>query len=361
MSSKYIPKIKTQKEIAEEAKKRINEERSGKQLGLRTRFGKLNVAIGRFFRFSQVYSINGLSGHGKSAFLNILLQDFKNTELNGNYKTPFIIVHNCFEMLPVDEVLRTVSSKLEVSHLHLLSSEMKYNEDGLSGEYNVITDKEFEAISQVLDNVEEEVKHYYFEEPTNTIGLLKNIEVAVLAYKDEIISKTYNIDALTQEELKTYREKIPNPRIVMALDHTLLVEPDKGDGVLDTISRIAKASIYLKKQGCLVLLVGQLNNVIESEVRIRNPDLHYPIKSDIYAQAQIYNACDGVLIIHQPELLGILKYGKNQYNTANLVHLQLVKQRFGKVGSIWLKNEFSKGRLIQIEPQVYKEQYKVNK
>ena len=57
----YVPILKTKKDVAEEAKAKINEERSGKQLGLRTRFSKLNTALGKFFRFKQVTSINGLS------------------------------------------------------------------------------------------------------------------------------------------------------------------------------------------------------------------------------------------------------------------------------------------------------------
>ena len=73
--------------------------------------------------------------------------------------------------------------------------------------------------------------------------------------------------------------------------------------------------------------------------------------SDIYAQAQLFNACDNVLTIHQPELLGILFYGRNQYKTSNLMHLQILKQRFGKVGSVWLYNDLGKGRVYETTPE----------
>ncbi len=326
----YVPILKTKADINIEAKERINEERSGKQLGLKTRFTKLNIALGRFFRFKQVTSINGLSGHGKSALLNMILADFTNKRLNGHFKEDVVIIHNSFEMLPVDEVLRTVSSKIEKSHLYLLSSEFQVNEQGESG-YNKITDEEFNKIDRALEE-DTDLEHYYFEQPTNVMGLIKNITTGISYYQEK-------------------HNTIAVPKVVVALDHTLLVEQDKGDSVLDTVTKLAKLSIVLKKKGYMVLLVGQLNNEIEKGERIKNPDLQFPIKSDIYAQGQLYNACDNVLIIHQPELLGILRYGKNRLHTNDLVHLQVIKQRFGKVGSIWLLNQFSKGQLIEFEPK----------
>lgn len=327
----YVPILKTKKDVADEAKAKINEERSGKQLGLRTRFGKLNTALGKFFRFKQVTSINGLSGHGKSAILNMILADFTNKNLNNQFKEPVIIVHNSFEMLPVDEVLRTVSSKVEKSHLYLLSSELVENDGKVN--YNTISDFELDEISRALEE-DEDLEHYYFEHPTNINGILKNILKSIEYYQEKHNTTTI-------------------PKVVVALDHTLLVEQDKGDSVLDTVSKIAKTSIWLKKKGYMVILLGQLNNEIERPERIKNPDLHFPIKSDIYAQGQLYNACDNVLIIHQPELLGIVRYGKNQLDTRNLIHLQVVKQRFGKVGSIWLENHFERGQLIECTPKSY--------
>ena len=340
----YVPILKTKKDISEEAKERINQERSGKQLGLKTRWSKLNIAVGKFFRFKMVFAIVGLSGHGKSALLNMILADFLNPRLNKDFKEPVVIIHNSFEMSPVDEVLRNVSSKLEKSHLYLLSSEFQEE-----GKYNTIDDFEFNSISQALEE-DEDLNHYYFEEPTNTMGLMKNIICGIDYYKDKIIAQEHDISHLDVVELQQLRLEIPNPKVVVAIDHTLLVNQDKGDTVIDSMSKIAKLAIFLKKRGYMVALIGQLNGEIERPERLKNPDMHFPIKSDIYAQAQIYNACDIVLVGHQPELLGILEYGKNKLQTADLFHLLVLKQRFGKVGSIWLKNAFSQGKLLDFTP-----------
>ena len=232
-------------------------------------------------------------------------------------------------MLPVDEVLRKLISKIEKSHLYLLSSELVVEND--VAKYNTITDMEFQEINNYLEQ-DIDIDHYYFEHPTNIYGILENIKASITFYQEKY--QTTDI-----------------PKVVVALDHTLLVEQDKGDGVLDTITKIAKTAIWLKKKGYMVILLGQLNNEIERPERIKNPDLHFPIKSDIYAQGQLYNACDNVLIIHQPELLGITQYGKNKLDTRGLVHLQVIKQRFGKVGSIWLENRFERGQLVEITPK----------
>lgn len=324
MSKDYIPHLKTRKDINEEAKKVIDSERSGKQLGLLCRFKGLNIALGKYFRFKQVTTIAGLSGHGKSTLLNMILADFLDKTFNFLFKPPVIIIHNTFEMLPVDEVIRNVGSKTGRSHFNLLSSEFT------NGQYNTISDEEFSSISKVLDD-DDDRDHYYFDEPTNTQGLIKNVNAGIAYYQEK-----YNTNVI--------------PHVVVAIDHSLLVDGEKGETVIDTITRLSKLAVLMKKKGYMVFIVGQLNGNIEATERLKNANVHYPIKSDIYAQAQIYNASDNVLIIHQPELLGIQEYGVRKLVTTGLIHLYVIKQRFGKIGSIWLKNELNKGKLIQFEP-----------
>lgn len=320
----YVPVLKTVEEINKSVLKRIDIERSGKQLGLYTRFGQLNRAVGKYIRFGQGIGVAGLSGHGKSMLLNMLLQDFENPNMNGVFESNLVIVHNSFEMVPDDEVIRDLSGKVGKSHLGLLSSEFG-GED-----YNRISDDEFRHIEQVLAN-QKVSDHYYFDEPTNIAGIIANINCAIRHYQDKY--NTTNI-----------------PKVCVAIDHTLLVEGEDGDNVIDTMTRIGKLTIQLKKAGYLVILIGQLNGNIEIPERLKNINLHYPQKSDIYAQAQIFNAVDVQLVIHQPALLGILEYGKRKLQTKDLIHIMVLKQRFGKIGSIWLKNELNVGRITEFVP-----------
>jgi hypothetical protein len=330
----YVPVLKTKKSINEEAKIKIQEERSGKQLGLKTRFGRLNIAIGRYFRFKQVTSINGLSGHGKSTLLNMILEDFTNAKINSKFTEPVVIVHNTWEMVPEDEVIRGLASKVEKSHLYLLSSEF----DRETGKYNTVSDLEIEEFFNVLDK-EEDKDHYYFDEATTLNGIIENIKHAIRFYQDKYA-----------QEIEVGNKKAI-PKVVVALDHTLLTVGEKGETINDIMFGLSRLAIYLKKKGYMVIFVGQLNNEIEKLERVRNIEGHFPIKSDIYAQAQLFNACDTVITIHQPELLGIFFYGRNQYKTSNLMHLQILKQRFGKVGSVWLYNDLGKGRVYETTPE----------
>jgi replicative DNA helicase len=319
--------VLTTKDVRQKAKEAILAERTGRQLGLRTRYSQLNVALGKYFRFGTVTSINGLSGHGKSYLLNLLTQDFTNTELNGNCYYDYIIAAHSFEMLPEDELLRSVSSGLEKSYMYLLSSEF----DVEKKKYNTISEQELQQIDAILDSYEDK-PIYYFDNPTTLGGIAKNVKAAIEKYQDD-------------KKITTI------PKVIITIDHTLLIKQAKGENqILDTMRALAGLVVGLKKKGYMVIMLGQLNNNIEKIERIRNPEGHYPIKSDIYAQGEIFNACDNVITIHQPEMLGLLQYGKNKWNTEGLVHLQLLKQRFGKIGSIWLQNNLSKGTLIQCKP-----------
>lgn len=315
-------KGKTLSQVKKEALQIIQAERSNQQLGLFTRYSKLNVAIGKYMRFGQVTCLAGASGHGKTFFLNMLINDFLSSKLNRDCVHDFIIPYHSFEMLPADDIIRTLSSKTGKSYHNLLSSE--YN----GGSYNAVTDSEFEYYKSILEDEKEEPPLYYYEVPCTVSQIKRNIKEAI-AYHQEI------------------KGTLNKPRVVLPIDHTLLIEQDENEGtILDTMSFLGKASIELKKDGHMIIFLGQLNNNIESTERIRNSELHYPMKSDIYAQAQIFNACDNVWTLHRPELLNILNYGHFKLPTSKLVHFQIVKSRFGSVGSIWLENRLHEGKFV---------------
>lgn len=345
----YIAQVKTPKLIAEQAIRTVKEEATGRQLGLRTRYPRLNIAIGKYFRFKQVYAIAGLSGHGKSYFLNVLIQDFLNPRLNlGICVHDYIICHHSFEMNPEDEELRKASSKIGVSYNHLLSSEYE------GGGYNQLNEEQIKQLERVLaEDVNKPL--YYFDNPCELKDLATNVVAAIKVYKEELFADkerlvSYCVKKSIDINTITSIDKIPNPKVVITIDHTLLLKQAKDEkDILHTMRNLAKTAIALKKKGYLVLFVGQFNNGIERLERVKYPEVHYPTKSDIYAQGEIFNACDGVFTIHQPELLGILRYGKNQYVTKLLVHLQVLKMRFGSVGSIFFKNELDRGMFTEYD------------
>jgi hypothetical protein len=328
-SNGYIPKIKTKKDAAEEAKKKIREERTNPQnLGVRCRYHKINITVGKQFRFGEVYLIAGLSGHLKSTFLRIFLNDFKNKELNPHCDD-IIIIHHSWEMKPSDEIIRELGNKTKKSYLYVLSS--AYNNE--NNTFNKLSDVELLQYENILDDVKDD-GIYYFEDPCLAVNIITNVEESIRKF----LREKNNTKIL--------------PKVIVSIDHTLLQEVKEKETLLDAMFTLAKVCIHLKKKyKCLVILIGQLNGEIEKPDRIKNNNSHYPKKSDIYAQAQIYNACDGVFASHVPSKLGIQKYGIKNLVTMEddkeLIHLLMLKNRFGKSRSIYFLNNLDNGVLIQ--------------
>jgi len=342
MVSKYIPKFKKRLEAQQDAIKAIIRGKSNIRTTLLTRYPFLNIAMGKGFSFAKIVLIAGPSGHGKSKLLNDLLMDFNDTSLNSNLGVsitnaqPFTIVtiHFCFEMLPADEILREASSDLEVSYSHLLGLEF----DGNVGRYNEVSDNIVEKLKTKY-SVEDNPNYYYFEDPCTVPQLFVCIESVIRDYKNR-----YGLDDNFRDENGVQHR----PKFVVALDHSLLLESVGKEDVLSMMSSLGKLSIKLKKMGMLVILVGQFNGNIESMERIKNPALHYPMKSDIYAQAQIYNACDTVMTTLIPELIGITLYTTQRYVIWDILNVSILKNRGLNIGQLWFLNQLTKGKLVNI-------------
>jgi hypothetical protein len=279
MSKKETLPIISAKTVAAKALAIVKEERSGKQLGLITRFPALNKSAGKFMRFGETNLFAGLSGHGKSYLVNTLNEDFTNEELNGNCEYDPLILNFSLEMLGETEALRSCASDFGVSYGYLLSS--KFNNE--VNDYNTITDAELLKIEKYLEFYSN--KRILFVENSSHMQVLFNT-----------IEKVY---------IRYIKDK-PKARLIVNFDHSLLIEKLDERDVLTLMSNLAKLCIKCKTQfGSMNNIIGQLNNKIEEILRILKPELHYPQKSDIYAQAQLYNACENVYVIHQPILLKI--------------------------------------------------------
>lgn len=313
----------TPQEAVARAKKEVEAEREGKQLGLITRFPDLNIAMRKYFRFNTVNLWSGLSGSGKSYFVGLLNEDFLDYKKGGiNEHIDFIpiVLHFCFEMSSYNEVLRAIANDLGISYNYLLSSQ--YNKETKT--YNRITDEEFIKIQVALNRYSNKSIIFY-----ETAGNMIHIYNTVL--------HVYN----------NYKKSNKPHKLIVNIDHTLLIETIGKQEALTLMADVGKYSIKIRKDfGAMVNLVGQFNNNIEDTKRLTTPALHYPQKSDIYAQGQLFNACDSVFTWHQPSLLKIKEYGRTKRPSDGLMHLQVLKARHGSIGSVWFLNQLSKGKII---------------
>lgn len=326
--------VTTPEQAANQAKEQILLERTGIQHGLMTRYPKLNIAHRKWFRFNNVYLLAGLSGSGKSYLMNTFIEDFldyiKSNSINGNIDFIPLIFQFCFEMSSHTEIIRACANDLGVNYNYILSSHYDKN----TKEYNTLTDEELQKVENYLNHYKR--KSILFFETAGNLNMIYN---TVLHY--------YNI--YKNKGAKNNKKY----KIVVNIDHSLLIERLGEKSERELMARLGKIAIRLRKEfGAMVFIIGQLNNNIETTDRILKSAMHYPIKSDIYAQGQLYNACDSVMTIHQPALLKISEYGPKKIPTAGLIHLQMLKARHGSIGSVWLRNELHTGKIVPYEHTV---------
>lgn len=306
-NEKPIPVMgKTITEVANETLKYIDDRRKHKIVSLKTRWNKFNSAC--FFEPNMIYTIAGISGSGKSAFVNTLTQDL----IDLNPSQEIVVLNFSFEMVSYRNVGRTLSNKLKMTTNELYSS------------ISDVDDNQYNLIEQTAKELKGNI--YYIDTPLT----VEEIEETILYYHEHIAKGKW---------------------LVVTLDHTLLVE---GDGERSTLTSLQKMFIRVKKLSkTCIIQISQMNRNIETPERINNPVTHFPMRSDLAASDALFQASDYVLVIHRPETLQLQFYGVNRLPVKNKVYLHLLKVREGDPCIIPFENELKYGDLIEtsIVPQ----------
>lgn len=290
-------------EAVEYIRKRKNHEIQS----LRTRWNKFNKSCMGGIEPNTIYTIVGISGSGKSSFVNTLETDL--IDLNSNQDV--IVLNFSFEMLSSRQVGRKISSKLRQTTAELYSANNELTDD-------------------LLDRVEQtsqQIKSYpiYYVDTPGTV---------------EDIASTINY---------FYETKVKDKKFVIILDHTLLVEGQNRESALQVISELQKLFIKVKKlPNTTIIQLSQMNRNIENPERINNPSMHYPMRSDISSADTIFHASDYVICIHRPELLNIQQYGPNRLLVKNKVYLHILKNRdAGECTILEFDNDLKYNNLIE--------------
>ena len=306
--------IKTADQAIKEADKFLEQGAKGERPFLATRWQKVNTMLLGGFHFGQTYFIAGASGHGKSFFVNMLHTDFTSYYL-GNEDVK--ILHFSFEMHAKDEMIRKISQLSDIDYRKLVSSDKP------------LTMEELEIIRKQYTRMKNK-NVFYVETPSNRDRIYATINEFCNEFKDS--------------------------KIVISLDHTLLVTPNPGENEIQSLAELGKMFIQVRKEfNTCNILVGQMNDKMESKER-RDPTnaaLHYPTKTDIHGSKQIYHAADVVMVLHQPILLNLEYYGKKRFPTTDLVALHCLKNRSGVAGLTRLKNNLQNGRFDTYESKLF--------
>lgn len=295
------------KEAVEYIKKRKNHEIES----LKTRWNKFNRCCMGGIEPNTIYTIVGISGSGKSSFVNTLETDL--IDLNPNQEV--VVLNFSFEMLSSRQVGRKLSSKLRRTTSELYSANEQLDEASVS---------QVESVSQQIKSY----SIYYVDTP----GTVAEIASTIEHFYNSMIKGT-------------------NKKFIIILDHTLLVEGASNEVTLRIISDLQKLFIKVKKlPNTTILQLSQMNRNIEAPDRINNPSMHYPLRSDISSADTIFHASDYVICIHRPELLNIQQYGPNRLLVKNKVYLHLLKNRdAGDAAILEFENDLKYNNLIETD------------
>jgi replicative DNA helicase len=290
-----------------EAVEYIRKRKNHEIVSLRTRWSKFNKSCMGGIEPNTIYTIVGISGSGKSSFVNTLESDL--IDLNSNQDV--VVLNFSFEMLSSRQVGRKLSSKLRQTTAQLYSSISELDNSLL---------EEVEQTSQQIKLY----PIYYVDTPGTVADIASTIDYF-------------------------YENKAKGKKFVIILDHTLLVEGQDRESALQVISDLQKLFIRVKKfPDTTIIQLSQMNRNIENPERINNPSMHYPMRSDISSADTIFHASDYVICIHRPELLNIQSYGPNRLLVRDKVYLHILKNRdAGECSILEFDNDLKYNNLIE--------------
>lgn len=209
------------------------------------------------------------------------------------------------------------------------SSLVNFIETECSKEMSVLS---FSLEMMAKDQVRRKLKFLNTKSKQEKDDEINRMKGADIWYHEEPVSER-DIDSIAREFIETRKVE----KILIVIDHVLLL---KGRDPLGTIGELQKVLIALRKlKKVSIIQIAQMNRNIETLERIKTPQFHYPQRGDIAAADSIYHASDVIMVVHNPESLGIMFYGLQAMDTKEIIFIHILKFREGKQHIIRIQNQ----------------------
>jgi replicative DNA helicase len=281
---------------------------------LKTKWEKFNNQAMGGIEPNSIYTFAGISGSGKSSFLNSLESDL--FECNPN--VDFVVLSFNFEMLSSRQVGRKLSNVMSKTTQQLYS--------GLSNEQ--LTEEDMKVASNEAKRIKR-LPVYYIDLP----GTVDDIRETILEFS----------------KLEFVKDKW----LLITLDHTLLTKGKQGEREREILANLQYMFMEIKKYGQnTIIQLSQMNREIESTDRLHNSSMHFPTRRDIFGGESVFQASDYVIVLHRPELLLLRSYGPANWPVANVVYMHFLKNREGELKVLTFTNDLKYNRIVEYDPSV---------
>ena len=256
---------------------------------LPTKWPRLNRNLLGGLQRGKMYVIAGRPGVGKSAFSNQLIFDI----LDMNQAKDVIVLYWSFEMPGYQQIMRTVSNKVDKNIADLLSVD------------NTLDDS---SLKNYVDKAEVYRRYPIF---------FQNVP------KDMEYIKKVNIDVFNE---------YPGTTVINLYDHSRLINGE-GESELQRLNVVSKTCMWLQsKMGVVNILLSQLNRNIEQEHRAKNQ--YQPMLTDLFGGDSIGQDAHVVMILNRPyDLYGVTDSYCEEI-PQGLLACHIEKNRDGMLGMI---------------------------
>ncbi len=276
---------------------------------LKSSWRNFNSILGGGLHEATTYIIGARPSVGKTALVDILLDDIEDLEVNSGIEKAIISWN--FELTNAQRAARLTSKKTGLTVNELMSAD------------RVLTQQEFEYILSKKDDFVKK-KRFLVDVPRKVTDMTKTVIA--------------------------FAKKYPNHQIINDIDHTLLAQKLPKQSNMELVQELSKSCLMLKKTvHCTNIILSQLSRDVEGIERRAN--MYDPMTSDLVWSSELEHDANVIILLNNPGRLGLKEYeaGNHKLPTDDLLVGIVVKNRDGGLGHLFFRSELAVNNLLEYD------------